>query len=528
MSQSSRDTNSQFSVVRSFLWPIYRSELSKVLPILALLLLISFNYSILLNLKDSILITSSGAEVIPAIKFGVLLPMAVIMTVIFAKLSNRYSQERVFYIMISIFLVFFAIFAYVLYPLHDVIHPHAFAKKLQASYPSCKWFITIIENWSFSLFYVMSELWGTVVLQVIFWGFANEVTRVDEARRFYSIFSIGGSIAKVFASIFVIFFISSGSILENALNIEQLKEVDWQHKFQWIIATIIFCGIITMALFHWINKHVFNDSRFETLHKVQIPKRVKIKQSLRESFYHLKNSKYLLCIATLVISYNLSINLVEVVWKDQVKQLYPVTADMMRFMSYVSLSMGILSTLTAFSMSHLIGRLGWTFTALLTPITMLITSVCFFSFLLFKESLGPIASLFFGATPLAITVFVGAVQNIFCKAAKYSVFDATKEMSFIPLDHDSKLKGKAAIDGIGSRLGKSGGSLIHTGLLMIFHTLSNSSPFVACILLVVIVGWTIAVQSLGQQFQELTSPEEIPSEPKPHPTLLANAKLAEG
>ncbi|KAL6539280.1 ADP,ATP carrier protein 2, chloroplastic [Orobanche gracilis] len=28
--------------------------------------------------------------------------------------------------------------------------------------------------WSFCLFYVMAELWGSVAVSVLFWGFANQ------------------------------------------------------------------------------------------------------------------------------------------------------------------------------------------------------------------------------------------------------------------------------------------------------------------------------------------------------------------
>ena len=76
-------------------------------------------------------------------------------------------------------------------------------------------------------------------------------------------------------------------------------------------------------------------------------------------------------------------------------------------------------------------------------------------------------------------------------------------MAFIPLGHECKLKGKAAIDGVGSRFGKSGGSIIHQGLLMIFGTVSMSAPYVAAILLLVIVGWMYAVRSLGNNLSQL-------------------------
>lgn len=173
-------------------------------------------------------------------------------------------------------------------------------------------------------------------------------------------------------------------------------------------------------------------------------------------------------------------------------------------------------------MNKIITHFGWTRTALITPVTMLITSVGFFSFLFFKDGLaGPVIA-FTGLAPLSIAVFFGSAQNCLSKAAKYSVFDATKEMAFIPLGHECKLKGKAAIDGVGSRLGKSGGSLIHTGLLTIFTTLSASAPYVAAILMVVIVFWIYATRALGWQFKTLVASQETQSSDELHerePTL---------
>lgn len=34
------------------------------------------------------------------------------------------------------------------------------------------------------MFYVMAEMWGSVVASLLFWSFANEVTTVDEAKKY--------------------------------------------------------------------------------------------------------------------------------------------------------------------------------------------------------------------------------------------------------------------------------------------------------------------------------------------------------
>lgn len=475
---------------------------------LLMLFLICFNYTVLRNMKDAVVITAAGAEIIPFIKVWALLPMAVVVTLIFTKISSVFSQERVFYIMISVFLAFYALFAFVLYPLREVFEPQASASYLESILPAgFKGMIAMYRHWMLTAFYVTSELWSTAIMSVLFWGFANEVTRLSEARRFYGTFGIASNFAAIAAGQSGIYFSQQSEFNPDFA----LGTSAWEHSVMMLTGVVIISGIATMAVFRWINRNVLTDPSFDDLHLTKREMKSKGRLSLRESFSYLSNSKYLICIAVLVVAYNLVINLVEVVWKDQLRHLYPSPGDYNTYVNNLTSIQGVVSTISALFMAKFISRFGWTRTALVTPLTMMITSAGFFGFLLFQDN--AIIALT-GVTPLAIAVFFGSAQNCLSKAAKYSFFDTTKEMAFIPLSHECKLKGKAAIDGVGSRLGKSGGSLIHQGLLMFLGGLAVSAPYVAAILLGVIVFWFTACRSLGRQFNELIESQQ-PTQPKP-------------
>lgn len=497
----------EFSKFRAYLWPIHRWELKRFLPLLIIYSLICFNYSILRAAKDALVLTapSSGAEALPFIKVWAILPTAILFTFLFTKLSNRFNIEKVFYIMISSFLGFFFLFAFVLYPYQDYLHPHALADQLQQYLPKgFQGLIMIFRNWTFTLFYAMSEIWGTMIMTVLFWGFANEITSVKDAKRYYAILGIGANIASIISGQLTVL------VSRHSMDLVAFGTTAdaWSHSLRLIIGCVVGVGILTIICFRWYNKKVLHDTFSKSSHELSSYQKPKIKMSMRKNFSYLAKSKYLVCIAIIVLAYNISMNMIEIIWKDQVKNLYPNATDLNIYMGQVMIFMGILSTLMAlFVCGSVIRKSGWTFAALITPTIVLITGIFFFSFVIFKDSgLVSIAAIV-GISPIFLSVFFGSMQNCLSRACKYTVFDATKEMSFIPLSAESKLKGKAAIDGVGSRLGKSGGSVFHQFLLVIFGTVSASTPYVAAILVVVIFAWIGAAFSLGRQFNAL-NPEQ--------------------
>lgn len=511
--------------LRRFLWPIHRHELKKLIPMLIMAFCIAFAYSVLRNMKDSLLVTaaSSGAEVIPFVKVWAMLPMAILLTSVFVKLSHHYSTERVFYIMMSGFLAFFCLFTFVLYPHRDLIHPHGLADRLELLLPGgCRGFITMIRYWSFSLFYAMSELWGVINLTVLFWGFANEVTLVEEAKRFYAFVALGSNLSSIVAGQ------ASRIFCQHAYNPSWgLGEDAWHQSLILLTVSILSAGIIAIMTFRWLQKHVISKMEAQEKRPNKQLRKLESKPSMRKSFAYLLGSRYLLCVALVVVSYNLFINLVEVLWKAQVKELYPNPNEFNAYMGGITSVTGIVATIMGiFIQGNLIQRFGWTIGALVTPMILVVTSLGFFGSYFFSDHLVGITGTFLGLTPLWLTVWFGSAQNCLSRASKYTVFDATKELCFIPLDRDSRVKGKAAIDGVASRLGKSGSSLIYQFLFVIFGQLSRAAPYVAGLLFGVLFVWMSAVKRLGRRFDALVAegkakatPEGEEAAPRAKPVL---------
>lgn len=497
------DQSSEFTGLKAIIWPVHRYELKKLLPMLFIFFLISFDYNVLRTMKDTLVVTakSSGAEVIPFIKVWVMFPGAILLTFLFTRLTNRFSRETVIYSILGLFLGYFFVFTFFLYPISESLHADRAADYLQTVLPpGFKGFIAMVRYWSFTSFYVMSELWGNIILFLLFWGFANQITRIGEAKRFYGLFGIGANFSGVAAGGASMYL----SVQDFNPNLPFGTDA-WQQSMMMLIGLVIFAGLLAMALFRWMNTSVLTDPRYYDPADALGERKVKGKMSMRENFSYLFKSDYLFSLALIVISYNLVINLVEVVWKHEVRELYPNPKDYNYYMNQVTTIIGVIATFTALFVSgNSIRKYGWTVTALLTPLILFVTSVGFFGFFFFKEELYPLTSAALGATPLAIAVFFGSLQNIMSRAAKYTVFDATQQMAFVPLDSVSKTKGKAAIDGVCSRLGKSGGSVIHQTLLLSFSTITASAPYVAGFLFASIMIWTVATSYLGKRFNLLT------------------------
>lgn len=498
----------------------------KIVPLGLMFFCILFNYTILRDTKDVLVVTApgSGAEIIPFLKTWVNLPMAIGFTVLYTKLANVLSPSALFYACIFPFIAFFGAFAFVLYPLRDTLHPTDWAATaLEQLGPRFAGPLAIVRNWTFCLFYVMAELWGSVVVSVLFWGFANQITTVDEAKQFYPLFGLGANVALVFSGRAVKFFSKLRANLPPGVD-------GWAYSLRGMMGMVVGFGLAIAAIYAYLDSTVVPRLAAAGGSSAAASKKKKKKEpmSVGESFKFLAGQAYIRDLAFLVVAYGISINLVEVTWKSKIKQQFPNPNEYSAFMGDFSTATGVVTFTMMIVSRFIFGKWGWGVAALITPTVLLITGVVFFGLILFSAPLTPaLAAL--GFTPLLAAVLVGAAQNIFSKSSKYSLFDPCKEMAYIPLDGETKTKGKAAIDVICNPLGKSGGALIQQIMIIGFGSLAASTPYLGAILLVIVGGWIIAAKDLDWRFKEKEVEMEAAAAAAKAERLIAEAKdLADG
>jgi AAA family ATP:ADP antiporter len=469
--------------------------IKKLLPLGLMFFCILFNYTILRDTKDVLVVTApnSGAEIIPFLKTYVNLPAAIGFTLLYSRLCNTLPQDKVFYAVLTPFLMFFGAFGGLIYPNRMFLHPNGAADFLAQSLPSFFLpLIAIFRNWTYALFYVMAELWGSVVVSVLFWGFANEVTTVQEAKKYYPLFGLMANVALIFSGQYV----KLVSVFRAGLS----KDVDaWGYSLKLLMGAVVAGGGLILGIYNYMQRQVLTDPECVNPNKEAKRKKSKTSMSVGESAKFLAKSKYIRDLATLVIGYGMSINIVEVTWKSKLKAAFPDPNSYSAFMGNFSSATGMVTLMLMLAGRYIFDKFGWGVAALITPVTLLTTGAIFFSLTLFPGFFAPIAAQL-GTTPLMLAVLVGAAQNILSKGSKYSLFDPCKEMAYIPLDQESKTKGKAAVDVIGNPLGKSGGSFIQQILIGVFGSLSASTPYLGGILGATIVMWINAARSLNKQF----------------------------
>ncbi len=138
---------------------------------------IVFIFTIARDLKDTLVVTNCGAESIAFLKVYAVIPAATLFMLGYSQFAQTHSTKELFRIILTPFFIFYLFFGFVLYPLRSSVHPVAWVIPTQGL---LSFGARLLKYWSFSLFYVVSELFGSAGIPLLFWSCANDVIRVDQ------------------------------------------------------------------------------------------------------------------------------------------------------------------------------------------------------------------------------------------------------------------------------------------------------------------------------------------------------------
>jgi ATP:ADP antiporter, AAA family len=443
----------------------------KLIDLLLIKFLLTFNFILIQTTKDTLVISNGGAEVIPILKGGPVILVSLFFTWLYSTLSKRISRDQLFKLTLGFFIAFYMIYAFVLMPFRNEISPHESAKLLLSFLGEHrKAWVSVYENWIDTVFFIVTELWSTMVLMVSFWGFANQISSVKDAENFYGLIPLAGHISLI-----------TGGALVALIN----KVFDLTFYASVKIILTIFCisTSISMIIFH------FSYKKFALKDDIKREER-KNNRSFTDSMKQIWLNPFLRTIAIITICFSFSINMIEMGWKAYLKEFFTNPKDYHSCMGLTSSMTGLSSLLFSLIFGRsIIKKLGWYKSSQITPIVACVMTVIF--------SISYFANKYIYAIPLII-VILGAAHNIFLKTMKLSVFDPTKEMMYIPLDEDAKASGKAAIDVFCFRLGKSSSSWVQLFLIEFIGMGSFLNTFHIMFLIVgiVIYFWIKSLNSL--------------------------------
>lgn len=289
---------------------------------------------------------------------------------VYAKASSVLGKRALFLCTLVPFIAFYGLFGFVLYPLRESLH----LSSLPDLPEGLTYVAKLMQHWTFTLYYIVSELFGSVGVPLLFWQTANDVVGVEEAKRWYPLFSTFGNLGPI----------AAGQV-SAAVN----RRLEYTEALKVLTTLVVAAGggmILSYGAVSALHAKARARARARALAEAAqgglpikpadaaaastdtsptvappVSKKPKPKMSLGQSLAFLARSEYLGLVGTLVISYGLAIEFTEIMWKAVLKRYLPDKEHYGAFMGQYSTAVGattLLMTLVGGRIPKLLGCAG--------------------------------------------------------------------------------------------------------------------------------------------------------------------------
>ena len=149
--------------------PITPAEIPHFASMSIMMFLFIYVFTTVRDTKDTLVVSNCGAEAIPFLKLYGVMPCATAFIVLYSKLSNVLEKQTLFYVTLVPFFIFYGVFAFVLFPNRDLIHFPVVDGATTGGGGAVNAAMNLLRYWSFSLYFIVSELWASAGVPLLFW-----------------------------------------------------------------------------------------------------------------------------------------------------------------------------------------------------------------------------------------------------------------------------------------------------------------------------------------------------------------------
>lgn len=443
----------------------------------AIVLLLNIDYAILRSARNALAVADlgGGAGSIPWFELCGTMPGAVLMTLGLTWLLNRYPIQKVFSTVLLVFVFFFLAFTGLLYPFLPQIKLAVSAWKWLPQHEAISTFIPVFAS---MLYFVMAELWKIALITILFWGLINQYVPVESAKKYYAPLMLGASLGTI----------AAGPLISLCTS-NFLTQGSWNISLGLMMGLVSVLSLLAAKLFGSLSRHLTD------LFPPAAPKQKENLLSIWESIRICCQSRYLLLLAWITIADYIAYALGELIFLDVLKQKFPDPRDYCDYMGKLSFWSGLLTAFSALVITpYLLRRCRWVVASLVTPVCILLTEGAFF-FVLWSPKF---------SIQIETLVLLGTLFFCSVRAAKYTLFDTSKEISFILLPPLEKMQGKLVVDGMCARLGRGSGSFLSIALIQACGGVLASAPLAGGIALLIALTCVLATSRLGKLVEQRT------------------------
>lgn len=501
-----------------FLFPILPQEKKRFWMMVIMFGLISFTYTFLRVFKDRVV--NSVLDNVESKNWLKLLTFVAtqIFVIICQNISSRTSFNQAYTQLVTIFIVLLTANALLMYfsnrtQLNDLFADSLFVSNklavrgLNIAFP----FIQILNQIWYSIFYILAEVIGSMMVSFCFMTYVNTNTSEGQNRRFVKGLYFFSNLTSCLAG----YLTSKWSEYCNA------KPKEYVDKY-FLIFPLTVAGIYGVILFikkilevEFQNKIVVSS----TVTKKSGSKKAKI--GFKDSIYLMFNSKLLLCMSSLALFYNISSNMFD----NSNAAGIAATASYLgldrsyyatKFKTADTIYNGLITAAIILSpLSLIIDTQGIFWFSMAPLVIVFISTIVTFVLTLFNlpltgtELMPPFNTLFnSGKRYPELESVAGTIIQILMKVSKYAFYDIVKEAVSMKIEPELRPLFKGVFDGSMSKFGKCVGSIY--GIIMggiIFDGYENRYyfPITACILFSFCFGWVFAIKYLNRAYNEAKS-----------------------